>query len=184
MIKKIETERLELRLADLSDAPIVMSIFNDWEIIKWFQPPLVWPCNKKESYIYFRKMLAKKNVFLFMINIKNSDKDVGVIRYKLLYNGDFVYAERGFALSKNYWNKGIISEASFAGNCFFFENTEIEEIVTYNSVENKVSSKVQKNQGFKLEGIREAYSPYNTGCTSEEIWVLTQKQHKKITKKN
>ncbi|MCH9753936.1 MAG: GNAT family N-acetyltransferase [Alphaproteobacteria bacterium] len=184
MSKKIETKRLKLRLANLSDSQAIMQICNDWEIIKWLQPPLTWPCNKKTSYTYLKSMLEENNIFLFVITLKNSNEDVGVIRYEISETQECIFAQRGFALSVKYWNQGIISEASLAGDCFFFENVDIKEIRAYNAITNKVSSIIKKKQGFTFKGTRKAYPEYNNGCTEEEIWILTRDQYMKHTENN
>jgi len=61
-------------------------------------------------------------------------------------------ADIGYCIGRRWWGQGYTSEAVKAVIDYMFDNTDIERIEAYHSVENPVSGKVMAKAGMKREG--------------------------------
>lgn len=168
----IKTNRLILRPTVVDDARDIQRYFNNWEIIKWLQPPVPWPYPDDGAITYLRDIEKRDGYKSFSIMLKEKSKIIGTIRFECHECGKIKYAERGFFLSQEHWNKGIMSEASSAINNFIFGTTDAQEIWAYNSTQNKKSRKIKEKQNFKMKEILKTKHPYHCGDKQEEKWIL------------
>lgn len=116
-----------------------------------------------------------KTCFTFVITLKEEDAAIGIVDMRLKKDGRGTYGERGFSLSRQYWGKGIMQEATLAVTDFIFNNTHCYKIVTFNALNNLRSHNIQQKQNFKLIGIRESAVASHNGCRDQEEWELLRK---------
>jgi len=74
-------------------------------------------------------------------------------------------AELGFTLARNYWGKGLMTEAAKAAIAFGFYTMHLLRIQAFCAVENGASARVLEKAGMKFEGVL-----HNYVFTKERPW--------------
>lgn len=153
---ELRTRRLVLRQPTMKDV--------EWYYEYFSRPELVWggggpgPKNMKAAREELRKYMVdlyrKRQGFRWIITVKGDGQPIGTLGYYKWATGERSYqAEMGYDLAKEYWCKGIMTEAMNAVIDFGFEKMKLNRIEVYIMPRNKRSVKMIKNLGFKREGL-------------------------------
>lgn len=173
--QEIETERLLLRKFKIEDAT---QMFNNWarypENVKY----LSWLPHKSidETYQILDKWLNEyknKDYYRWCITLKDTHEAIGGIDVVEIMELRST-CEIGYVLSKNYWNRGIMTEALKAVLNYLFKKVNFNRIQLRHHIENIASGKVMQKCGLKYEGILRQYGITNTGkhCDSAIYSIL------------
>ncbi len=175
--KGIETERLLMRefcQADLED------------LYEYAKNPDVGPnagWKPHETLEDTQKILdgfmSGEGEIIFALVLKENGKVIG----SLGLNGNTKRAckeclEIGYALSKDYWGKGLMTEAVKAAMKFGFETLELEMMTVGHSVFNDRSRRVIEKCDFNKEGtIRKAYELFDGTIVDETFYSMTKEEY-------
>jgi [ribosomal protein S5]-alanine N-acetyltransferase len=149
----IETPRLRLRKLSMRDASDVYDYASDPEVaahVTWEHHR-----NISDSMHFLRIMIQQYTDGLpspWAIIYKELGKLVGTIGYHV-WSPQNSYGEVGYALSKEYWNKGIMTEAFEEVIKFGFEKMNLNRIEATCKLENTASEKVMVKCGMQYEGV-------------------------------
>ena len=146
----IRSKRIILRKLKKDDyQDIYQNISKD--VVRWL-PNIHFPYSIDDAKSYIKLSVnnfRKKRTFDFGIIFER--RVIGTIS---LENIDkHRKARLSYLLNKNYWNKGIITEAINKILEFGFKKIQLNKIFTSAVVENKISIHVLKKFGFKKEGV-------------------------------
>ncbi len=149
----LETKRLILRKITVNDAQDIFEYASDKEIDRY----LAWDYHKSidDSNKYIEEVLKKYSDDLpggWGIVHKQENKLIGTCGY-LFINQNNKFADIGYALSRKYWNKGIVTEAVEEVIRHSFERLNVNRIQIHSVVKNIASSRVAEKVGMKFEGI-------------------------------
>ena len=149
---KIETERLILRKIIFEDAQDIFEYAQVPEVTEF----LVWdPHQTIQDSIDFIKFAEEKYAsdewIILGIELRENKKLIGTIDLRG-WNGVSRCAETGYVISKEYWNKGIITEALQAVIKFSFEELQLNRLEAHCEEENVGSWRVMEKCGMKYEG--------------------------------
>lgn len=149
----LETRRLILRKMTLEDALDMYEYASDPEVTKY----VTWDYHRSidDSIRFLKSTIQKyvnKEVSEWGIIYKESDKFIGTCGY-LWWNPSLSHAEIGYALSRKYWNKGLMAEAVKEVIRYGFEKMILNRIEARCRVENIASQRVMEKVGMKFEGI-------------------------------
>lgn len=152
-LPKIETHRLILRKMILEDAKDMFEYASDPEMVKY----TIWDYhNSIEDSIRFLNSVIqkyeKKEVSEWGIVHKESKKLIGTCGYSCWYPVH-ACAEIAYALSKNYWNRGLMTEAVKEVIKFGFEKMVLNRIEARCAVKNIAPQRVLEKVGMTFEGI-------------------------------
>lgn len=152
-IPKIETERLIIRKLEYSDKTDIFSYACNPEVAKH----VLWEAHQSEfETLEFLNLVYegynKNTSATWGIQIKDTNKIIGTVGFVSWDRGNNE-AEIGYALSHEYWNKGIISEAVKEIINFGFTKMNLKKIIAECKPENIGSGKVLEKCGFKYDGI-------------------------------
>ncbi len=146
------------------DAKDIDEILNDFELNKYFgyydlETGIQYSEFENSNLTYFEniaKEYEKGTEIRLVIELKSEKKVVGeVIIYDFIMNRQ---AEIGYRINRNYWGKGIATEALNAAVQFLFWEMGLKRIMLRCFTINEASGKVAEKVGFKLEGhIREGF---------------------------
>lgn len=151
-MKEIITERLVLRPFKSGDAP---AVFKNWtsddrvsNFCRWYTHNDV---SETEQFLNY----CISAEYCWAITLKEKDEPIGCIdMVGMNANGD---PEIGYALSYNYWNKGIMTEAAKAIISDLFEKG-YSKVEACHNVDNPASDKVMEKCGMTYthddEGIK------------------------------
>ena len=152
--KQLETERLILRRFRPEDA---VAMYNNWasddEVTKY----LVWPTHSSievSQYVTndWVNSYSKDDFYQWAIVPKdNNDKPIGSISM-VDSKENLSVAHIGYCISREWWHKGITSEAMKAVIDFFFDVVEANRVESRHDPRNPHSGNVMKKCGMKYEG--------------------------------
>ena len=170
----LETPRLVLRPAALTDAPAIQTHFANWNVIKHMGGRVPWPYPVDGAERFLKDdalpRVNKGDAHLWAICLKaEPDELIGIIEFRLAIDAN---DHRGFWIAEPYWRKGLMSEAVEAVNRFVFEDLELESFIEQNAADNPASRRLKEKSGGELVGRRE--SRYLSGERWSEVWRLTR----------
>ncbi|MCM5511061.1 GNAT family N-acetyltransferase [Vibrio sp. SCSIO 43169] len=171
--KILETERLILKPINETDLPAYKEHFVDYEVIRYLSSIVPWPYPDDGVEKYFNEVVIPnqgKEKWFWGLHFKSApNRLIGSIDLWRESKPD----NRGFWLGKNFWNRGLMTEAAYAVNDYAFNELGFEKLIFSNALGNMRSRKVKEKTGAKLISIEPAsfVDPSYTEC---EIWELTK----------
>jgi ribosomal-protein-alanine N-acetyltransferase len=153
---QLETERLILRKMRKDDARDLYAYASDPDVARH----TLWNAHRSllDSQRFLEAVIEQyksKEVTNWGIEHKADRKFIGTCGF-VYWNPDHRRAEIGYALSKSYWNQGIMSEAAHAVMQFGFKKMLLNRLEARCNVENIGSERVMQKIGMTYEGtIRE-----------------------------
>ena len=171
--KTIETKRLLLRRLTVEDTD---SAFKNWTSDKEVTKYLEWPTHENISLTkgiieMWVKNYSKNNFYQWGIILKDMNELIGTI--SVVNNNDKVkMVEMGYCIGKQWWNKGITSEALTALIKFFFEEVGINRIQAWHDTKNISSRKVMEKCGMIYEGCLRQSHENNSGICDRNIFSI------------
>ena len=152
-LPSLETERLILRKIEYSDRFDIFEYSKNPEVSKY----VLWDAHKSEiDTIAFLNLIYgnynKNEPGPWGIELKENSKIIGTIGI-VNFNKDENFAEIGFVLSYDYWNKGYTTEAILETIKFCFNEIKLKKIIARCKPENFRSERVLLKSGFKYVGI-------------------------------
>ncbi len=172
--KKIETKRLILRRFTVKDAE---QMFDNWASDDTVTRFLTW--SSHENVEVTRGLLAEwekcyqsDSFYTWCIELKDTSEVIGSIAAASVIEViDAV--EMGYCMGKEYWNRGIMTEALGAVIDFFFREVEVNRIAASHHVDNKASGRVMQKCGLKHEGtLRQAGKTWREICDIELYAII------------
>lgn len=177
--KTLETERLILRKFKLSD---VKDMFYNWANDDDVTRHITWPTHN--SMEVTEKVVAgyvadseRDTYYHWCIELKDTKVAVGSIGAFRLYD-DLKTAEVGYCIGKQYWNKGITTEALNEVIRFLFEEIGYNRIEARHDTKNPASGIVMKKSGMQLEGILRQAGKNNTGICDSAVYAILKEDYK------
>ena len=150
---RIETNRLILRRFEEADMEAIYLLLSDKEVnifLPWYPVK-----DMDEAKNFFEKRLKRKK-YCFAICLKDGDYPIGYVQAEDDDSHDF-----GYALRKEYWHKGIVSEASIAV-IELLKEEGIPYITATHDKNNPRSGAVMKRIGMKCcYSYKEQWKPKN-----------------------
>lgn len=155
-MKDIQTERLILRDASVSDADDMFEYAKLEEVTKHlsWKPHQTVKDSEKILDALSEEAKEKDSYVLKAIVLKENNKMIGTIDARIFGEGQ-KDAEFGYCLNPKYWNKGYMSEALKAFMEALHKECNIENIFGSFERENIASKRVmQKNEMYYYETVR------------------------------
>lgn len=144
---------LRLRAWRTEDAPALQRCADDWEVARQLRDVFPHPYTLKDAQSYLSFCLSQSAEEMIACAIEADGALVGSIT---LARGRDVYcrsAELGYWLNKDYWNKGIMTEAVRQICQKGFVQWDIVRIYAELFARNTASRTVLEKNGFALEGV-------------------------------
>jgi len=162
-VDDIQCNQIYLRQINKTDVQAIFKIYSDNKVTKYLDDPAMERLVHAEYFID-KVMLGYLNGHLleWAIVEKNKNSLIGTIHYKE-WDYKHGHAEIGFALSREWWGKGIMKELLSPFLQFGFNELKLNRIQANIHTSNKTCTKLFENFGFKIEGIlRERFCLNNT----------------------
>ena len=172
--KTLETPRLILRKALREDAaPMFRNWASDPEVTKF----LTWPAYKSLEDAYpildlWTQSYEKPDFYQWMIVLKELGEPIGSISV-VRQRHDIGEAEIGYCIGKQWWHKGIVSEALGAVMEYLFREVGMNRISSRHDPCNPHSGGVMRKCGMEYEGTARASDRNNQGvCDAAHYAIL------------
>ena len=173
-MKEIQTERLLLRLWRKEDAESLYAYASDPDV----GPHAGWKphADVNESLKIIETLFLPNDVWA--ITIKETGRIIGSVGLEPDKRRPGVKSrELGYALAKEFWGKGVMTEAAKAVINFAFEVYGLEVISICTGPANKRSQGVIQNCGFVYEGTeRKAYKIYDGSIRDTKCYSILREE--------
>ena len=145
--------RIELRPVVDEDAPALLAIFGDPEVIKyWTSPPLRDLAGAEGLIGEIREKFRSRRVFQWGIVILETGGLVGTCGLGSVFLAHR-RAEVGFVLRRDMWGRGLATEALRVLLAFCFDKLNLHRIEADVDPQNQRSLRLLEKQGFQREGL-------------------------------
>ena len=176
--KTLETERLILRRFKNEDAS---DLFNNWANDSNVTKFLTWPTHENldiSKYIIglWLDEYSNDNVYNWCIELKEDGQAIGSISVVSI-DENVESVEIGYCIGKEYWNKGIVTEAFSSIIKFLFEEVDVKRIVAKHDTNNPASGAVMKKCGLKFEGVNRKAGKNNTGICDMAVYSILKEEY-------
>ena len=172
--ERLETERLTLRRFTAGDAE---AMYRNWagdqEVTKY----LMWPFHtsadvSRKTLSEWVPLYEKNDFYLWAVEEKSLGEPIGSI--SSVHQDDRVQMVHiGYCIGRNWWRKGLTSEALIRLVRFFFEDVGVNRIESRHDPRNPNSGKVMQKAGLKFEGLFRQSDWNNQGvCDAAHYAVL------------
>ena len=174
----IETQRLVLRRAELTDAE---AMFRNWasdpEVTKY----LTWPPH--QSVEVTEKLLKnwtaeyeKPEYYHWMIVLKGLEEPIGSLLVSTV--GRAQSAHIGYCIGKSWWHRGIMPEALRRVMRFLFEEVGYHRIESMHDPNNPNSGAVMRKCGMRYEGTHRSADRNNQGICDAAFYGILKEEWK------
>jgi RimJ/RimL family protein N-acetyltransferase len=141
-MKILETERLIVEEAVLSDAPFFLRLLNSPNWLEFIGDKNIKSLEDATNYVQASLIdNYKKNGFgFYKMSLKETNQPIGAIGF--LKRDYLEFLDIGYAILPNYENKGYISEAAKAMVEYGKNKLQLKQIVAFTTEENLASQKI------------------------------------------
>ncbi len=147
MYKEIQTERLLIRPINLGDKNFIYSLVNTNGWLKYIGDRNIKNIADAENYI--QKILANKNYYYNVFEIKDTKESIGIITF--LNRDSQEFPDIGFALLPQFEKKGYTFEASKKYLAELISLNQYKKIIGITVPENYHSIKLLQRLGLEFE---------------------------------
>jgi ribosomal-protein-alanine N-acetyltransferase len=144
--------RVGLRWLTGQDAPDILTIFGDPEVMKfWSSPPLLNLAEATELIEEIHHLFCSRDLFQWGICLQETNEILGTCT---LFHVDRTHrrAEVGIALGTRVWGRGFATEALGLLLGFSFEALDLHRLEADVDPRNERSLRLFERQGFRREG--------------------------------
>jgi len=151
---EIRTQRLLLRRITKADAPAVLAMRSNEDVMQYIDRPLLKSIEDAEAWIKIvDAALESNNGINWAIALATEpDIQIGTVGFWRLIKEHY-RAEVGYMLNSAYWRKGIMKEALLAVHDFGFKEMKLHSIEAHINPANAASAAILESAGYT----REAY---------------------------
>lgn len=149
----LQGDHIILRPFKRSDATDIYHHINDPEVVRWTLH-IPHPYLMEHAYNFLRKVRAdarKKRGYVFAIVLKETNQVIGGVGVEKI-DWENKNGEQGYWLGKEYWGKGIMTEAMQLIAQFAFEELKLHRVYAHCFEGNIASRRVLEKCDFIHEG--------------------------------
>lgn len=175
--KKTETSRLVLRPFVLEDA---QAMYQNWasdpEVTKFLSWPTYTSIDTAHEILnIWTKQYSDPTFYQWAIELKEIGQPIGSISV-VNHNDSVDMVEIGFCIGKNWWSRGIMTEALRAVMEYLFEEVGAQRIEAGHDPNNPASGAVQRKCGLKYEGTLRRSIRSNQGITDKAVYAILKEE--------
>lgn len=169
----LQTPRLTLRKLAIADAEDIFTYASDPQVTAY----TLWETHQSidDTYNYLNNIVFELyrsgQGMDWGIIAKESNKLIGTCG--LYPSPTHRRAELGYALSRTYWGRGLMTEAAKAAIAFGFHVMQLQRVQGCCAVENVGSARVLEKSGMQFEGILHSYILKNGRSWDVKMYAIT-----------
>ncbi len=149
----LETTRLVLRPLRMRDAEDLFLWTSDPEVARYVLWPAHTSVRETREYIrYIRRLYRSALPSSWGIVLKETGRVIGTVGF-MFYSPENLSCEIGYSLSREYWNRGIMTEAVSRVLRSVFGDLPVIRVEAQHDVRNPASGRVLEKCGMKKEGV-------------------------------
>jgi len=172
-----ETERLVLRKLVASDAEEYYAFASDPEVAAqttWAKHETL--RDSEEFLTRVEERVALRQAYHWGIRLKSNGKLIG--RTGIIHIDDVHdKAEIGYALSRDYWNQGIVTEATRPIIKYMLEEIEMNRLEARCNDSNPGSYRVMEKLGMSFEGLMRKQLRIKGSFVDQRLYAILRSDH-------
>lgn len=177
---RLDTERLILRKFEEKDIEFA---FKNWMSDEEVTEFLTWKPHKNinESKVVINSWMDnydEKNFYQWAIELREIGEVIGTIS-AVRIDEKIQKVHIGYCIGKDFWNRGIVTEAFKEIIKFFFEEVGVNRIESQFDTNNPASGKVMEKSGLKFEGRLLSNDFNNRGIVDANVYGLIKSEYNK-----
>ena len=171
---------MTLRALGRSELPRLVELLDVWDVVRWLTV-VPFPYTMRDAETFFsdiEPLYACGEPQFYALSLKDDRALIGGLglhspRYPTGVEGE---VEMGYWLGKDYWGRGLMSEAARLGVEFGFARPATRAIGATTVVSNRASQNVLCKAGLRNLGVFPR--PYKALRGSDEVvkWLLTREE--------
>lgn len=154
----IQSENVVLRRPQVFDTKEIADILNDWQVAKCLSH-VPYPYTLVDAHFFLDHIVP--NEWVWAINESGSPKLIGSV--SLMPRDGSDVAELGYWLSRDYWGRGLITEAARLVVDYGFKSLQLACITSGCFKDNVASARVLEKLGFVANGRSKRPGPARSG---------------------
>lgn len=175
--KRIETDRLILRRFSAEDAEVM---YRNWASDPQVTKYLTWPAHETTEVtkaVLSDWVSAYDNLdnYQWAIELKDIAEPIGSISV-VSHNDRVELAHIGYCLGRQWWGKGIMTEALAAVMAFLFREVGLQRIESRHDPRNGGSGVVMRKCGMKFEGCLRRSDWNNQGICDADWYAILKEE--------
>jgi [ribosomal protein S5]-alanine N-acetyltransferase len=179
---ELETKRLLLHPLRLADAERTQQLFPHWEIVKFLNAVVPWPYPPDGAFQFYRDKslpaMERAEEWHWTLRLKEAPGEhIGVI--SLHRNRE---DNRGYWLGLPWQGRGLMTEAVYAVNDYWFDVLGFKILRVPKAVANQASRRISEKTGMRLIDLKEG--DFVSGRLVAEIWEINEEEWHKTRKSN
>jgi len=149
----LETERLSLRPISVDDAEFILALLNEPSFLRYIGDKQVRNLEDARQYILNGPVASyeRHGIGLLLVELKGSQTPIGMCG--LLKRDELPEPDIGFALTPDFWNKGLAFEAAATVLQDARDRLKLQHILAITSLDNDASIKLLERLGFKFDRV-------------------------------
>lgn len=148
----LTSPRLQLRWLEQSDVPALFEVFSDPQVMRyWSSPPWTDEADGVELVESVRRQFAEGSLYQWGVARSDDQKLIGTCTLAQV-DAQNRRAEIGFALRRDQWGQGYMTEAVQTLLRFAFEQLNLHRIEADVDPRNDASIRLLSRLGFQREG--------------------------------
>lgn len=172
LLPTLETRRLVLRPAELSDAEQAQALFPHWEIVRFLQNIVPWPYPPDGALTWYRDFalpaMQRGEEWHWTLSLKTSlGRMVGSVTLRSKDSNN----NRGFWMGLPWQGQGLMTEACEVVTDYWFDVLKFPVLRAPKAVPNIASRRISEKTGMRLVTIEE--HDFVSGRFPTEIWEVT-----------
>jgi [ribosomal protein S5]-alanine N-acetyltransferase len=170
----LESARLVLRPIRAEDAPVIQRHFPHWDVVKHLNARVPWPYpadGAAANMIETLGEMQRREKFQWAITLKGGD-DALIGRISLWPDDGKSREMRGFWLAREYWGRGIMTEAAERVTEYAFLGLGWPNLWLRSGVDNAASHRIKEKQGARI--VDRVPAAFVSGPSETTVWLLTR----------
>ena len=175
-----ETERLILRALRRDELPRLVKLLDVWDVVRWLSV-VPFPYTMRDAETFYADIelcYASGEPQFYALALKTDDLFIGAVGLHPPRNVNHAegQVEIGYWLGKDYWGRGLISEAVGAVLDIGFARPATRTIGANTALNNKASQNVLRKAGLRDLGV--VPLDYNVLRGDNQIikWLVTREE--------
>jgi ribosomal-protein-alanine N-acetyltransferase len=178
-LPRLETPRLVLRKVTQKDVSDIFVYASDPEVTRFLRWGPHQNISATEKYVdEVLQQYSQGQDGPWLIEQKNGHVVVGHI-HLMEIEIQHQKAQVGFVLSKNYWNKGFMTEALGKVLEYAFTSLEMNRIEGWCITENQAGARVMEKSGMRKEGELREYLFQKNRFWDFSVYAITRREFKR-----
>jgi len=172
----LTTPRLTLRALTEQDAPALLEITHDEEVMRYYgMEPFETLDDVLEEIAWGRDLFREGQGIRWAIALRTSDAYIGDLGLHN-YSEQHARAEAGYKLARPYWRQGLMSEALGAVVDYGFDRMALNRIEALVDPRNTASWAMLEKLGFRREGVLRDYEHERSGYVDLAMYSLLRRE--------